>query len=63
MQRSHPELLPEVYAKKQVVAAFHIALNCIELDLEMRPRMRTVLEGLDCTVLEGLDCIKSQRRK
>ena len=49
------ELLPEVYAKKQVVVAFRIALNFIELDPEMRPRMQTVLESLDC--------IKSQRRK
>ncbi|KAF3961771.1 hypothetical protein CMV_013645 [Castanea mollissima] len=42
-----PALLPEVYAKKQVVVAFHIALNCTELDPEMRPRMRTVSESLD----------------
>ncbi|XVE96043.1 hypothetical protein REPUB_Repub02eG0187200 [Reevesia pubescens] len=42
-----PTLLTEVYAKKQVVAAFHIALNCTELDPELRPRMRTVSENLD----------------
>ncbi|KAE8694785.1 bHLH130 protein [Hibiscus syriacus] len=42
-----PTLLTEVYAKKQVVAAFHIALNCTELDAELRPRMRTVSESLD----------------
>ncbi|XP_019419968.1 PREDICTED: receptor protein kinase-like protein ZAR1 [Lupinus angustifolius] len=42
-----PTLLPEVYAKKQVVAAFHVALNCTELDPELRPRMRTVYESLD----------------
>ncbi|XWS56226.1 hypothetical protein CRYUN_Cryun09bG0068000 [Craigia yunnanensis] len=42
-----PTLLTEVYAKKQVVAAFHIALNCTELDPELRPRMRTVSESLD----------------
>ncbi|PNX84489.1 putative inactive LRR protein kinase, partial [Trifolium pratense] len=42
-----PTLLPEVNAKKQVVAAFHIALNCTELDPELRPRMRTVSESLD----------------
>ncbi|KAK8609230.1 hypothetical protein V6N13_025536 [Hibiscus sabdariffa] len=42
-----PTLLSEVYAKKQVVAAFHIALNCTELDPELRPRMRSVLESLD----------------
>ncbi|GMI64736.1 hypothetical protein like AT3G57830 [Hibiscus trionum] len=42
-----PTLLTEVYAKKQVVAAFHIALNCTELDPEVRPRMRSVSESLD----------------
>ncbi|KAK9130916.1 hypothetical protein Sjap_011403 [Stephania japonica] len=43
-----PGLLCEVHAKKQVLAAFHIALNCTELVPEMRPRMRNVLESLDC---------------
>ena len=42
-----PALLHEVHAKKQVVAAFHIALNCTELDPEIRPRMKTVSESLD----------------
>ncbi|XP_021836625.1 receptor protein kinase-like protein ZAR1 [Spinacia oleracea] len=42
-----PALLHEVYAKKQVLATFHIALNCTELDPELRPRMRTVSESLD----------------
>ncbi|KHN24190.1 Putative inactive leucine-rich repeat receptor-like protein kinase [Glycine soja] len=42
-----PALLPEVYAKKQVIAVFHVALNCTELDPELRPRMRTVSETLD----------------
>lgn len=42
-----PALMHEVHAKKQVVAAFHIALNCTELDPEVRPRMRTVSESLD----------------
>ena len=42
-----PALIPEVYAKKQVIAAFHIALNCTELDPELRPRMKTVSENLD----------------
>ncbi|TKY62573.1 Cysteine-rich receptor protein kinase 41 [Spatholobus suberectus] len=42
-----PALLPEVYAKKQVIVAFHIALNCTELDPELRPRMKTVSESLD----------------
>ncbi|KAK7285539.1 hypothetical protein RJT34_20313 [Clitoria ternatea] len=42
-----PALLPEVHAKKQVIAAFHVALNCTELDPELRPRMKTVSESLD----------------
>ncbi|KAJ9695719.1 hypothetical protein PVL29_010945 [Vitis rotundifolia] len=42
-----PALLHEVYAKKQVLSAFHVALNCTELDPELRPRMRTVSESLD----------------
>ncbi|XP_050120935.1 receptor protein kinase-like protein ZAR1 [Malus sylvestris] len=42
-----PVLVQEVYAKKQVVEAFHIALNCTELDPELRPRMKTVSESLD----------------
>lgn len=42
-----PALLPEAHTKKQVVATFHIALNCTELDPELRPRMRTVSESLD----------------
>ncbi|XP_050382525.1 receptor protein kinase-like protein ZAR1 [Argentina anserina] len=42
-----PALLQEVYAKKQVVEAFHIALNCTELDPELRPRMKTVSDSLD----------------
>ncbi|KAJ6381000.1 hypothetical protein OIU77_029824 [Salix suchowensis] len=42
-----PALLSEVHAKNQVVAVFHIALNCTELDPELRPRMRTVSENLD----------------
>lgn len=40
-------LLSEVDAKKQVVSVFHIALNCTELDPEVRPRMKTVSESLD----------------
>ncbi|KAI3772564.1 hypothetical protein L6452_03753 [Arctium lappa] len=42
-----PALLKEVQAKKQVVAAFHIALNCTDLDLEARPKMRMVADSLD----------------
>lgn len=45
-------LLHEVQAKKQVVATFHIALNCTELDPELRPRMRTVSDNLDCIKLQ-----------
>ncbi|CAI9100098.1 OLC1v1037028C1 [Oldenlandia corymbosa var. corymbosa] len=42
-----PALLHEVHAKKQVLALFHIALNCTELDPELRPRMRLVSDNLD----------------
>lgn len=42
-----PALLNEVHAKKQVLAAFHIALKCTELDPELRPRMRIVSDNLD----------------
>ncbi|KAK4767123.1 hypothetical protein SAY86_014873 [Trapa natans] len=40
-------LLREVQAKKQVIATFHIALNCTEIDPELRPRMKVVSESLD----------------
>ncbi|KAL2466166.1 Leucine-rich repeat protein kinase family protein [Abeliophyllum distichum] len=46
-----PALLHEVRAKKEVVAAFHIALNCTDLEPELRPRMRTVSDNLDCIKL------------
>nr|TKR98351.1 leucine-rich repeat transmembrane protein kinase [Populus alba] len=46
-----PALLIEVNAERHVVAVFHIALNCTELDPELRPRMRTVSENLDCIKL------------
>ncbi|XP_071720853.1 receptor protein kinase-like protein ZAR1 isoform X2 [Rutidosis leptorrhynchoides] len=42
-----PVLLQEVHAKKQVLAAFHIALNCTEIDHEVRPKMRMVSDSLD----------------
>lgn len=42
-----PILLQEVHAKKEVLAAFHIALSCTEGDPEIRPRMKTVSENLD----------------
>ncbi|KAL0453056.1 UNVERIFIED_CONTAM: Receptor protein kinase-like protein ZAR1 [Sesamum latifolium] len=47
-----PTLLHEVHAKKQVVAMFHIALNCTELDPELRPKMRTVSDNLDSIRLQ-----------
>ncbi|KAH6772111.1 Leucine-rich repeat protein kinase family protein [Perilla frutescens var. hirtella] len=47
-----PTLLHEVQAKKQVVAVFHIALNCTELDPELRPKMRMVSDNLDSIKLE-----------
>ncbi|KMZ66582.1 pangloss1 [Zostera marina] len=42
-----PTLHHEVYAKKQVLAVFHVALGCTEMDPELRPRMRSVSESLD----------------
>ncbi|KAK6922388.1 Leucine-rich repeat-containing N-terminal, plant-type [Dillenia turbinata] len=42
-----PVLLQEVHAKKKVLAVFHIALACTEVDPEARPRMKTVLENLE----------------
>ncbi|KAI3471388.1 hypothetical protein Pfo_030752 [Paulownia fortunei] len=47
-----PALLHEAHAKKQVVATFHIALNCTERDPELRPKMRTVSDNLDCIKLQ-----------
>ncbi|EEC68049.1 hypothetical protein OsI_35885 [Oryza sativa Indica Group] len=34
-------------ARKEVVAAFHVALGCVEADPERRPRMKAVAESLD----------------
>lgn len=42
-----PILLQEVHAKKEVLAAFHVALACTEPDPEVRPRMKTVSENLE----------------
>ncbi|OWM76202.1 receptor protein kinase-like protein ZAR1 isoform X2 [Punica granatum] len=42
-----PVLLQEVHAKKEVLAAFHVALACTEADPEVRPRMKTVAENLE----------------
>ncbi|XP_062203506.1 receptor protein kinase-like protein ZAR1 [Phragmites australis] len=33
--------------KKEVVAAFHVALACTEVDSELRPRMKVVADSLD----------------
>ncbi|CAH2063764.1 unnamed protein product [Thlaspi arvense] len=41
-----PEILNKGYVDKQVIAAIHVALNCTEMDPEVRPRMRTVSEHL-----------------
>lgn len=41
-----PALLSEIRAKKEVVAAFHVALNCTEPDPEVRPRMKVVFDSL-----------------
>uniref|UniRef100_A0ACD5TS88 Uncharacterized protein n=1 Tax=Avena sativa TaxID=4498 RepID=A0ACD5TS88_AVESA len=44
-----PALLREAPAlpKKELVAAFHVALACTELDPELRPKMKTVADSLD----------------
>ncbi|MQM09736.1 hypothetical protein Taro_042612 [Colocasia esculenta] len=42
-----PALLREVQAKKEVVAAFHVALACTETDPELRPKMKAVADNLD----------------
>ncbi|KAG7566092.1 Leucine-rich repeat-containing N-terminal plant-type [Arabidopsis suecica] len=41
-----PEILNKGHADKQVIAAIHVALNCTEMDPEVRPRMRSVSESL-----------------
>lgn len=42
-----PSMLHEVQAKKEVLAVFHVALQCTEGDPEIRPRMKTVSENLE----------------
>ncbi|WOL14341.1 receptor protein kinase-like protein ZAR1 [Canna indica] len=42
-----PVLLQDGNAKKEVVAAFHVALACTEMDPDARPRMKTVSEDLE----------------
>uniref|UniRef100_A0ACD6A6Q2 Uncharacterized protein n=1 Tax=Avena sativa TaxID=4498 RepID=A0ACD6A6Q2_AVESA len=40
-------VLRDVGARKEVVAAFHVALGCVEADLERRPRMKAVSDSLE----------------
>lgn len=44
-----PALLREAppLPKKEVVAAFHVALACTEADPDLRPRMKAVADSLD----------------
>ncbi|XP_065875854.1 receptor protein kinase-like protein ZAR1 [Euphorbia lathyris] len=42
-----PTLLQEVHAKKEVLAVFHVALACTEVEPDVRPRMKTVSENLE----------------
>ncbi|KAK1277737.1 hypothetical protein QJS04_geneDACA021342 [Acorus gramineus] len=42
-----PGLLGEVRVKKEVVAAFHVAMACEEVDPEARPRLKAVCDGLE----------------
>lgn len=41
-----PKLLKQDLADKQAIATIRVALNCTEMDPEMRPRMRSVSESL-----------------
>uniref|UniRef100_A0A8I6XMA2 Protein kinase domain-containing protein n=2 Tax=Hordeum vulgare subsp. vulgare TaxID=112509 RepID=A0A8I6XMA2_HORVV len=40
-------VLRDAGARKEVVTAFHVALGCVEADLERRPRMKAVSDSLD----------------
>ncbi|CAO2144008.1 unnamed protein product [Urochloa humidicola] len=40
-------VLRDADARKEVIAAFHVALGCVEADPEHRPRMKAVAESLD----------------
>ncbi|RZS04429.1 hypothetical protein BHM03_00034769 [Ensete ventricosum] len=42
-----PVLLHDVHAKKELAAAFHVALACTDVEPLARPRMKTVSEKLD----------------
>lgn len=41
-----PNLLRQHFEDKQVIATIHVALNCTEMNPEMRPKMRSVSERL-----------------
>ncbi|KAL6660642.1 hypothetical protein ACP70R_001677 [Stipagrostis hirtigluma subsp. patula] len=40
-------VLRDAGARKEVVAAFHVALGCVDADPERRPRMKAVADSLD----------------
>ncbi|CAM0145431.1 unnamed protein product [Urochloa decumbens] len=40
-------VLRDAAARKEVIAALHVALGCVEADPDRRPRMKTVAESLD----------------
>jgi serine/threonine protein kinase len=40
-------VLRDAGARKEVIAAFHIALGCVEADPERRPKMKAVSDNLD----------------
>ncbi|RCV38010.1 hypothetical protein SETIT_8G108000v2 [Setaria italica] len=40
-------VLRDAGARKEVIAAFHVALGCVEADPERRPRMKAVSDSLD----------------
>ncbi|CAM0875949.1 unnamed protein product [Alopecurus aequalis] len=40
-------VLRDAGARKEVVAAFHVALGCVEADLDRRPRMKAVSDSLE----------------
>ncbi|XP_057768818.1 probable inactive leucine-rich repeat receptor-like protein kinase At1g66830 [Salvia miltiorrhiza] len=47
-----PSLLHQLRPKKQILAMFHIALSCTEMEPHLRPKMRMVSYTLDCIKLE-----------
>ncbi|KAK1302593.1 hypothetical protein QJS10_CPB12g01269 [Acorus calamus] len=42
-----PGLLGEVRVKKEVVAAFHMAMACVEVDPKARRRMKAICDDLE----------------